>query len=81
MKVKSESEVAQSCPTLLDPMDAAFQAPPSMGFSRQEWNQEPVICLFSDLELLCNGNSCFPISLRFPGPLGYLIPLLWVYEC
>ena len=30
----SESEVAQSCPTLCDPMD---QAPPSMGFSRQEY--------------------------------------------
>ena len=34
MKVKSESEVAQSCPTLSDPMD--HQAPPSMGFSRQD---------------------------------------------
>ena len=30
MKVKSESEVAQSCLTLRDPMD---QAPLSMGFS------------------------------------------------
>ena len=29
---ESESEVAQSCPTL-----AAHQAPPSMGFSRQEY--------------------------------------------
>ena len=50
MKVKSESEIAQSCPTLGDPMDCsppgssvhgipwttAYQAPPSMGFSRQE---------------------------------------------
>ena len=36
MKEKSESEVAQSCPTLSDPMDAAHQAPPSMGSSRQE---------------------------------------------
>ena len=25
MKVKSESEVAQSCPTLLDPMDCSLQ--------------------------------------------------------
>ena len=33
--VKSESEVAQSCLTLCDPMD--HQAPPSMGFSRQEY--------------------------------------------
>ena len=38
MKVKSESEVAQSCLTLRDPMDCS---PPgsslSMGFSRQEY--------------------------------------------
>ena len=32
------SEVAQSCPTLCDPMDSSLhQAPPSMGFSRQEY--------------------------------------------
>ena len=36
MKVKSDSEVAQSCPALRDPMDCSLQAPPSMGFSRQE---------------------------------------------
>ena len=34
MALKSESEVVQSCPTLCNPMD---QAPPSMGFSRQEY--------------------------------------------
>ena len=40
MKVKSESEVAQSCPTLATPWTAAYQAPPSMGFSRQKyWRQ------------------------------------------
>ena len=37
MKVKSESEVAQSCPTLVTPWIAAYQAPPSMGFSRQKY--------------------------------------------
>ena len=43
MKVKSESEVTQSCPTLSDPMDLAHQAPPSMGFSRQEyWSGVPL---------------------------------------
>ena len=36
MKVKSESEVAQSCPTLAIPWTAAYQAPPSIGFSRQK---------------------------------------------
>jgi len=43
MKVKRESEVAESCPTLSDPMDVAHQAPPSMGFSRQEyWSGVPL---------------------------------------
>ena len=43
MKVKSESEVAQSCPTLVTPRTAAYQAPPSMGFSRQEyWSGVPL---------------------------------------
>ena len=37
MKVKSESEVTQSCPTLSDTWTAAHQAPLSMGFSRQEY--------------------------------------------
>ena len=32
----------QSCPTLCDPIDAAHQAPLSMGFSRQEhWSGLP----------------------------------------
>ena len=43
MKVKSESEVTQSCPTLCDPMDCSLQAPPSMGYSRQEyWSGLPL---------------------------------------
>ena len=42
MKVKSESEVAQSCLTLSNPMDCSHQAPPSIGFSRQEyWSGVP----------------------------------------
>ena len=43
MKVKSESEVAQSCLTLATPWTAAYQAPPPMGFSRQEyWSGVPL---------------------------------------
>ena len=42
MKVKSEREVAQSCPTPSNPMDCSllqspWETPPSMGFSRQEY--------------------------------------------
>ena len=44
MKVKSESEVAQLCPTLSIPWTAAYEAPPSMGFSRQEcWSGVPLL--------------------------------------
>ena len=46
MKVKSENEVAQLCPTPRDPMDCSlpYQVPPSMGFSRQEyWSGLPQI--------------------------------------
>ena len=40
---KSESEVAQSCLTLSDPMDYSPPGPPSMGFSRQEyWSGVPL---------------------------------------
>ena len=50
MKVKSESEVAQSCPTPSDPWTAAYQAPPSMGFSRQEyWSGLPLPSPAADL--------------------------------
>ena len=43
MKVKSESEVAQSCPTLSDPMDRSLPGSQSMRFSRQEyWSGVPL---------------------------------------
>ena len=43
MKVKSESEVAQSCPTLRDPMDCSPPGSSIHGFSRQEyWSGVPL---------------------------------------
>ena len=43
LKVKSESEVTQSCPTLATPWTATHQTPPSMGFSRQKyWSGVPL---------------------------------------
>ena len=48
VEVKSESEVAQSYPTPSDPWTAAYEAPPSMGFSRQEyWSGVPLPSLLS----------------------------------
>ena len=43
MKVKSEREVAQCVQLLATPWTAAYQAPPSTGFSRQEyWSELPL---------------------------------------
>ena len=48
MKRKSRSEVAQLCPNLSTSWTAAYQAPPSMGFSRQEyWSAVPLPSLAS----------------------------------
>jgi len=49
MKVKSESEVSHSYPLFTTPWTAAYQAPPSMGFSRQEyWSGLPLPSLDKD---------------------------------
>ena len=42
MEVKSESEVAQSCPTLRDPMDCSLPGSSVHGFSRQYWSGVPL---------------------------------------
>ena len=53
MKVKSEREVAQSCPTLATSWTAAYQAPPSMGFSRQKyWSGVPLPSPHTSKEML-----------------------------
>ena len=60
MKVKSESEVTQSCPTLSDPMNCTYQAPLSMGFSRQEyWSGLP---LPSPIVMLNNPKQAYLIN-------------------
>ena len=43
IRVKSEGEVSQLCPNFEIPWTAAHQAPPSMGFSKQEyWSGVPL---------------------------------------
>ena len=64
MQVKSESEVARSCPTLATPWTAAFQAPPSMGFSRQKnWSGVPLPSPFKkvDIPLSSSITQCLNI--------------------
>ena len=63
-KVKSESEVAQSCPTRSDPMTAAHQAPLSMGFSRQEyWSGLPLPSPMTILPNVIYRINAIPIKL------------------
>ena len=51
-KVKSQSEVAQSCLTLSDPKDCSLPGSSVMGFSRQEyWSGVPFLCSAS-----CNSH-------------------------
>ena len=66
MKVKNESEVAQSCPTLATPWTAVYQASPSMGFSRQEyWRGVPLPSLevTSYIQFDFSLINCFEISI------------------
>ena len=64
MKVKSEREVTQSCLTLATPWTAAYQALPSMGFSRQEyWSGVPSPSPESHLAM---SNSLLPHGLYSP---------------
>ena len=59
MKVKSKSEVAQSWPTLATPWTAAYQAPPSMGFSRQKyWSGVPLhIKIVKMINIICFSHT------------------------
>ena len=91
MKVKSKSEVAQSCPTLATPWTAAHQAPPFMGFSRQEyWSGVPLpspsfisvaVAAVKSLQLcptLCDPTDGSPPGSPVPGILLQARTLEWV---
>ena len=64
MKVKSESEVAQSCPT---PWTAAYQAPPSMGFARQEYWSGVIFPTFFNLRPNLAIRSSWSVPQSAPG--------------
>ena len=79
MKVKSESEVAQSCPTLHDPWTAAYQAPLSMGFFRLEyWSGVP---LPSPGSSYCVWNSATLLPIVFKSALCKVLPFspFWTF--
>ena len=68
MKVKSESEVAQSCPTLSDPMDCSLPGSSVHGFSRQEyWSGVPLPSP-SVLLAFVNSGRELTVTTNFPAP-------------
>ena len=80
MKVKSESEVAQSCPTLSDPLDSSLPGSSVHGISRQEyWNGVPLpspLVLVMMVELILSldttGKSFLSPGQKFLG--AYMSP-------
>ena len=75
IKVKSESEVAQSCLTPSDPMTEAHQAPPSMGFSRQEyWSGVPLPSPMTNLDsILKSRDITVPTKVHIVKAMVFLV--------
>ena len=61
MKVKSESEAAQSCPTLSDPMDCSPPGSSAHGIFQARVLERGAIA-FSTCQLQVNGNLVLPLS-------------------
>ena len=80
MKVKSESEVAQSCPILSDPMDCSLPGSFVHTISRQEyWSGVPLpspMTVLSQLKKDIFLLGCIPKSI-FQSPFLYLIILFY----
>ena len=78
MKVKSESEVTQLCPTLSDPMDCSLPGSSIHGIFQArvlEWGA----IAFSELASLQVDNSMDSVAVRCPGGAGLLARLSsWV---
>ena len=79
MKVKSESEVTQSCRTLSDPMDCSLPGSSVHGFSRQEyWSGVPLPSPLQMVSMLyimnsnkvCMGFPCGSVIKNLPASAG-----------
>ena len=75
--------VAKSCPTLATPWTVACEAPPSIGFSRQEyWQEHQYSCLESSVSkesaLSAGDSGLTPWLGRSPGEgNGYPLQYSW----
>ena len=83
MKVKSESEVIQSCPTLQDPMDCSLPGSSVHGIFQQEyWSGLPLSSL--SYVLLTLNVDFLPLSLVFLLVLVIRLPIVQFrdyYQC
>ena len=82
MKVKSESEVPQSCPTLSDPMDCSLPGSSVHGIFQAgvlEWGAKVnrTVPVFKEL-LVCLGREKPPSSIKFY--MGYIAILSPLFE-
>ena len=76
MKMKSESEATQSCPTLSNPWTAAYEAPSLLGFSRQEyWSGSPVPSLHD----VCGSPLILEGAPVLPGPKQAPESMTWAF--
>ena len=71
------AKLLQSCPTLCDPIDGTHQAPPSLGFSRQEhWSglpfPSPIMKVKSESEVAQSCSTLHdPMDCNLPGSSGH----------
>ena len=69
----------QSCPTLVTPWTAAYQAPPSMGFSRQKyWSGVPLLSLGSNCSGLQTLTSKLQLKLKHTFQWTCLMSVIYV---
>ena len=69
MKVKNESEVAQLCPTLRDPMDCSLPGSSIHGISQARVLDWAAIAFSNDGSISILFSAIFPQLRRVPGTL------------
>ena len=86
MKVKPESEVAQSCPTLSNPMDGSLPVSSVHGFFQARVLERGAIAFSKSVLLphpksisVISNNSCFSVLVK--GTVGYLGPHVQATHC
>ena len=82
MKVKSESEVAQSCPTLRDPMDCSLPGCSFHGIFRQDyWSGVPLPSPMTNLGSILNSRDItLPTKVCLVKAMIFSSSHVWMWE-